>query len=544
MRLEIHDGAGGGQTGRSSEFDFIVVGGGSAGCVVAAHLSEDPANQVLLIESGGRDRDPFIHIPATFYKVIAKGRDAVRYVSEPEPGLNGRAHIVPQGHVLGGGSSINGMIYIRGSHRDYDTWAQMGCREWSFEKVLPVFRALEANQRLSGAYHGVDGELPVSDRGHGHPLSWAFVRAAQECGLPYNEDFNGAKQEGVGFYQVTTLNARRMSTAVAFLRKAEGRPNLTIRTGSRVHKIVFEGRRAAGVRCEDGTHERARREIVLCAGALASPKILLLSGIGPAAHLREHGIEWVADLPGVGENFQDHLEATVQCEVNAPISMLGQDAGLRGLRHMAQYLLTRTGLLASTIIEAGGFADTAGTGEPDIQFHVRPAFRGFADRLPEPGHGVTISPCVLRPQSRGALRLRSAKPGDPARFVGNTLSAPADLETLVRGMELTLRIFDAPSLKRLVKRRALPKPGVENDPGALRGYIRDVAKTVFHPAGTCKMGPDNDANAVVDEQLRVRGVEGLRVADASIMPTLVSGNTNAPTIMIGARAARFMLQGQ
>ena len=262
------------------------------------------------------------------------------------------------------------MIYIRGARMDYDTWAQMGCLDWSYEKVLPVFRALEANQRLSDEYHGVDGELPVSDRGYGHPLSWAFVRAAQECGLPYNEDFNGSSQAGVGFYQVTTRNARRMSAAVAFLRKAETRSNLTVRTGARVHKVLFEGRRAVGVQFEDGGVVRATREIVLSAGAFASPKILLLSGVGPADHLREHGVEVVADVPGVGENYQDHLEATVQCEVNQPISMLGQDSGLKAARHMAQYMLTRTGLLSSTIVEAGGFADTSGAGEPDIQFHV------------------------------------------------------------------------------------------------------------------------------------------------------------------------------
>ncbi len=521
-------------------FDYIVVGGGSAGALLAARLSEDATATVLLLESGGRDTDPFIHIPAGFYRVLAKGRDAIKYVSDPEPGLNGRANVVPQGHVLGGGSSINGMVYIRGSHRDYDSWAQMGCRAWSYDRVLPVFRDLECNERLSGPYHGVDGELPVSDRAHAHPLSWAFIRAAQECGLPYNEDFNGVNQEGVGFYQVTTRNARRMSTAVAFLRRAEGRPNLTIRTKAHVHRVLFEGRRAVAVALENGEILLASTEIVLSAGALASPKILLNSGVGPAAHLRERGVEALVDLPGVGENFQDHMEASVQCELNRPISMLGQDKGLAAARHLAQYLLTRTGLLTSTVVEAGGFADVSGLGEPDVQFHVRPVFRGFGDRAPEPGHGITISPCVLRPQSRGKLRLRSTKPGDPARFIANALSAPADLETLVKGLELTMRITEAPSLARLIKRRALPKPGVEKDPLALRAYIRDIAKTVFHPAGTCKMGPETDALAVVSEDLRVRGVEGLRVADASIMPTLVSGNTNAPTIMIAERAARFM----
>lgn len=522
------------------EFDYIVVGGGSAGCVVAARLSEDPKTSVLMIESGRRDDDKYIHIPATFFKVIEKGRDALFYASEPEKGLNGRPSVVPQGHTLGGGSSINAMVYIRGSRQDYDTWAQMGCRNWSYDKVLPVFRDVENNQRLSGEFHGRDGELTVSDRPYGHPLSWAFIRAAQEVGLPYNEDFNGAAQAGVGFYQTTTGGGRRRSTAEAFLRKAESRSNLTVRTQTRVHKVEFDGRRATGVRLEDGGVVKARREIILTSGALATPKILQLSGIGPAAHLREHGIEVLVDLPGVGANYQDHLEATVQCEVKDPISIFGEDKGLRAVAHMMQYMLTKTGLLTSTVVESGGFADTAGTGEPDVQFHVLPTFIGFADRLAEPGHGISIGPCVLRPQSRGSVRLRSNNPKDPALFVANALAIQEDVDTLVRGVELAIRISEAPSLSRLVKRRVLPAPGVEKDRESLRDFVRSVSKTVFHPSGTARMGGPDDPMAAVGEDLKVRGVEGLRVADASVMPRLVSGNTNAPTIMISERAARFM----
>jgi choline dehydrogenase len=524
------------------EYDYIVAGGGSAGCVVASRLSEDLRNRVLLIESGQRDTDKYIHIPATFFKVLEKGRDALFYASEPEKGLNGRPSIVPQGHVLGGGSSVNAMVYIRGSRQDYDTWAQLGCRNWNYDKVLPVFRDLENNQRLSGEYHGIGGELTVSDRAYGHPLSWAFIRAAQEAGIPYNEDFNGARQEGVGFFQTTTNRGRRRSSAEAFLRRAERRPNLTIRTGVRVHKILFEGKHARGVQLEDGSTLTARREVILTAGALATPKILQLSGIGPATHLREHGIDVVADLPGVGENYQDHLEATVQCETKDPISMFGEDKGLRAASHMMQYILTKTGLLTSTVVESGGFVDTAGTGEPDIQFHVLPTFIGFADRLAHPGHGISIGPCVLRPQSRGSVRLRSPKPADSALFVANALAEQADVDTLVRGVQIAIRISEAPSLARLVKRRVLPKPGLEKDVEALREYVRSISKTVFHPSGTAKMGSADDPMAVVSEDLRVRGVEGLRVADASIMPRLVSGNTNAPTMMIGERAARFILR--
>lgn len=523
------------------EYDYIVVGGGSAGCVVASRLSEEPRNRVLLIESGQRDTDKYIHIPATFFKVLEKGRDALFYASEPEKGLNGRPSIVPQGHVLGGGSSVNAMVYIRGSRQDYDTWAQLGCRNWSYDKVLPVFRDLENNQRLSGDYHGVSGELTVSDRAYGHPLSWAFIRAAQEIGIPYNEDFNGPRQEGVGFYQTTTNRGRRRSSAEAFLRRAEGRANLTVNTGARVHKVTFEGKKVTGVQLENGSTVRVRREVILTAGALATPKILQLSGIGPAAHLREHGIDVVVDLPGVGENFQDHLEATVQCETKDPISIFGEDKGLRAMSHMMQYLLTKTGLLTSTVVESGGFVDTAGTGEADIQFHVLPTFIGFADRSAAAGHGISIGPAVLRPQSRGTVRLRSANPADSALFVANSLAEQADVDTLVRGVQVAIRISEAPSLARLIKRRVLPEPNLENDPEALRDYVRSISKTVFHPSGTAKMGASGDPTAVVSEDLRVRGVQGLRVADASIMPRLVSGNTNAPTMMIGERAARFIL---
>lgn len=326
-----------------TSYDYIIVGGGSAGCVLAARLSEVASNSVLLIESGQKDTDKYIHIPATFFKVLEKGRDAVVYVGEPEAGLNGRPTLVPQGHVLGGGSSVNAMIYIRGQRQDYDAWAQMGCRNWSYDKVLPAFKAIEGNQRLSGEFHGGDGALKVSDRGYGHPLSWAFVRAAQEAWLPYNDDFNGKVQEGVGFYQTTTSNGRRWSSAQAFLRDAEGRENLTIRTQTRVHKVLFDGKKATGVLLENGETIAVNREVILTAGALATPKILQLSGIGNADELRRLGIAVVADLPGVGENYQDHLEATVQAEVTLA-SMCGQDKGVKAAAHMLQYLLTKSGL--------------------------------------------------------------------------------------------------------------------------------------------------------------------------------------------------------
>lgn len=522
------------------QFDYIVVGGGSSGCVMASRLSEDGASRVLLIESGRRDDNRWIKIPATFFKVIEEGTDVVAYVGDPSDNVNGRPSIVIQGNVIGGGSSVNAMIYIRGQAQDYDGWAQDGNRGWAYSDVLPVFKDLEDNMEHAGEFHGTGGELHVSETGFHHPLSRAFIRAAEETGLPYNPDFNGGVQEGVGFYQTTTHDGKRWSAAEAFLRKAEGRPNLKILTETRVARILFEGTRAVGVELENGTKYGAAGEVVLCAGAIETPRLLQLSGVGEAEHLKSHGIEVVSDLPGVGENYQDHLESTVQGVTKDPISIFREDKGLKAVRHMAQYLATKTGLLCSNVVECGGFADVSDAGLPDVQFHVLPFMVGWADRPPIDEHGIAIGPCFLRPRSRGSVKLRSSDPKDAALFDAGSFSDPEDLEVLVRGVKKGIEILDAPSLARLVKRRALPEPGVENDDEALRDYVRQTAKTVFHPVGTAKMGPDTDKMAVVDAELRVRGVQGLRVCDASIMPRLVSGNTNAPTMMIAERGARFI----
>ncbi|MDG5974537.1 glucose-methanol-choline oxidoreductase [Hydrogenophaga taeniospiralis CCUG 15921] len=522
------------------QFDYIVVGGGASGCVMAARLSENPRNKVLLIESGRRDDDRYIKMPATFFKVIEKGRDIVAYVGEPSPRVNGRPSIVIQGQVIGGGSSINAMLYIRGQARDYDGWAAAGNPGWAYADVLPVFKALENNMELADAFHGTEGELHVSETGYHHPLCRAFIRAAQEVGLPNNPDFNGASQEGVGFYQTTTHDGRRWSAAEAFLRKAEGRPNLKIMTQTRVARVVFEGTRAVGVALENGTTIKAAAEVILCAGAIETPRLLQLSGVGEAAHLQSFGIQVVANLPGVGQNYQDHLESTVQGVTRDPISFLGQDKGLKAVKHLAQYLLFRSGLLTSNVVECGGFADVSNAGMPDVQFHVLPFMVGWADREPVQEHGIAIGPCFLRPKSRGSVRLRSAKPQDPALFDAGAFSDEQDLDVLVRGVRKGIEILEAPALAKLIKRRALPQPGLEQDEQALRDYVRQTAKTVFHPVGTAKMGAESDPMAVLDQQLRVRGTQGLRVADASAMPNLVSGNTNAPTMMIAERAARFI----
>lgn len=523
-----------------AQFDYVIVGGGSAGCVLANRLSENPAHSVLLIESGKRDTDPWIHIPATFFKVIGKGEAIHPYASEPESGLNGRPSIVPQGNVLGGGSSVNAMIYIRGHRNDYDLWAEQGCKGWSYDDVLPAFKSLENNETLDGPFHGRKGSLFVSNPRHRHPLSQAFVTAATEAGIPANADFNGENQAGAGFYQSTTHNGRRWSSAQAFLREAEQRKNLTILTEARVQRIVIVDKRAVAVELQDGTRHEARREIALTAGAIATPRILQLSGIGNGEELSALGIAVAADLPGVGENYQDHLEVPVQGETRDPLSILGHDKGITAALHMLNYLVRRRGLLTSNVVECGGFVDTSGTGQPDVQFHVLPTLIGFVDREPEPGHGLSINPCFLRPRSRGTIKLRSADPREKPLFNANALSDPADVETLVRGVKLSIHILEAPALKRILKRRVLPKPGIESDPQALRDYIRQTAKTVFHPSGTACMGAREDRMAVVGPDLKVHGIEGLRVCDASVMPTLVSGNTNAPVMMIAARAAAFM----
>lgn len=522
------------------QFDYIVVGGGASGCVMASRLSENASKRVLLIESGRRDDDRFIKIPATFFKVIEKGRDIVAYVGEPSPRVNGRPTVVLQGQVIGGGSSVNAMIYIRGQAQDYDGWAAAGNPGWAYADVLPVFKALENNMELADAYHGTEGELHVSETGFHHPLCRAFIRAAQQRGLTHNPDFNGASQEGVGFYQTTTHNGRRWSAAEAFLRKAEGRPNLKIMTETRVARVVFEGTRAVGVELESGVSIKANAEVILCAGAVETPRLLQLSGIGDAEHLKSFGIPVVSDLPGVGQNYQDHLESTVQGATRDPISFFGEDKGLKAVGHMAQYLLFRSGLLTSNVVESGGFADVSNAGLPDVQFHVLPFMVGWADRDPIPEHGIAIGPCFLRPKSRGSVRLRSARPQDPALFDAGAFENEEDLDVLVRGVRKGIEILEAPALAKLVTRRVLPQAGIEKSENELRDFVRQTAKTVFHPVGTAKMGAASDRMAVVDQQLRVRGTQRLRVADASVMPTLVSGNTNAPTMMIAERAARFI----
>lgn len=524
-------------------YDTIVIGAGSAGCVVTRRLV-DAGQRVLLLEAGPPDNTVFIHMPATFVRVIGTQRTWV-YESTEQPHANGRRMFVPQGKTLGGGSSVNAMVYIRGQRQDYDEWAEQGCIGWDWESVLPWFRKAESNQMFSGPLHGTDGPLSVSETRHRHPLSEAFIKAAQETGLAYNADFNGQQQAGVGFYQSTTRNGERASTAVTYLDPIRGKPGLSIETGALVQKITLTGRRATGVvwRNASGTlvSATAAREVVLAAGALASPKLLMLSGIGPGRQLHALGIPVAMDLPGVGANFQDHLEVGVYGRCREPISLAGNDTGLRALRHGLQWKLTRTGLLTSNVVECGGFADTSGAGRPDIQFHVLPVLVGDVDREPLAGHGISINPCFLRPKSRGVVELASPDASVAARFDGGFLSAQEDVDTLVRGVQLARRILRAPSLTRHISEELSPSADTDISPDALEAYVRDRAKTVYHPAGTCRMGSAANADTVVTPELKVQGVQGLRVCDASVIPSLVSGNTNAPVVMIAERCAHFML---
>lgn len=524
-----------------SEFDHVIVGAGSAGCVVA-HRLVSAGRRVLLLEAGPSDDNRFIRIPATFVRVIGSARTWV-YETTPQAAANGRAMYIPQGRTLGGSSSVNAMVYIRGQAADYDDWAAAGCKGWAWSDVLPYFRKAEANQRLSGGLHGTEGPLQVSDTRYRHPLSLAFVKAAQECGHSYNHDFNGSEQGGVGFYQTTTFEGERASTAATYLKAILNNPLLTVITGADVQRLLFEERRASGVvyRLADGTEHQAqaRHEMVVCAGALATPKLLMLSGVGPGGHLQDLGIPVVHDQPSVGRNFHDHLEVAVYGRCRDPISLLGNDKGLTALRHGLQWTCFRTGLLTSNVVESGGFFDTTGSGRADVQFHVLPVLVGDVDRQPLEGHGISLNPCCLRPRSRGTVTLRSADPADKALIDARFLSEQADVDTLMRGVQLARRILRAPSLAKLIDAELAPSSAPLLSDDALESHVRRHAKTVYHPAGTCRMGTSPDS--VLDTQLRVHGVQGLRVCDASVMPTLPSGNTNAPVVMIAERCADFML---
>ncbi len=524
-----------------AEYDYIIAGAGSAGCTVANRLV-NAGKRVLLVEAGPRDNNRFIHMPATFARVIGTERSWI-YESEPEANVGGRTLPVPQGRTLGGGSSINAMLYVRGQREDYDGWRDLGCPGWGWDDVLPVYKRLERNERLEGHYHGAKGPLPVSDARYRHPLSLAYVKAAQQAGYRYNDDFNGERQEGVGFYQLTTLDGVRQSAATVFLKPLAGNPNLTVVTDALVGSVTLENGAASGLSYTTAggqiVQATAKQEVILTAGALATPKLMMLSGLGPAQHLAALGIPVIRDMPSVGRDLQDHVATPVYAATREPVSLLGQDKGLTALRHGLQYVLFGTGLLTSNVVESGGFFDTDGDGRPDIQFHVLPVMIENAVHGSVGEHGMELNPCVLRPRSRGRVELRSRDPKDPIRFTTGFLTEPDDLKLLVEGVKVARRILRQPALQAVIREELKPGGAADLPEEKIVDHIMATAKTVYHPVGTCRMGTDEAA--VVDTQLRVRGVPRLRICDASVMPRLTSGNTNAPTIMIADRCADFVL---
>ena len=516
-------------------YDYIIVGAGSAGCVLANRLSADPDVSVLLVEAGGRDWHPFIHMPAGLAKLINNRSINWHYETEPEAALNGRKLYWPRGRVLGGSSSINAMCYIRGHARDYDEWAEAGNNGWGWSEVLPYFKRAEDQQRGASAFHGVGGPLGVSDLRHTNPLTQVFLDATAAAGLPTNADFNDDQQLGFGHYQVTQRDGRRCSAARAYLSGIKARTNLEIMTSTLAQRVEFEGDRARTLVVKRGKQQlklRANREILLCGGAVNSPQLLMLSGVGAEDQLREIGVKPRVRLPGVGANLQDHLDICLLQNCNQNITYDRTNDLMVGLR----YFLTRSGIGTSNIAESGGFARSSRAPDvrPDMQFHFVPALLDDHGRNRLPGNGYTLHCCALRPRSRGSISLRSANPDDAPIITPNYLSDNEDLEIMLEGFELSREIFAQEAFAPYRANELLPGADVK-DRSDIVEFIRSKAETIYHPVGTCRMGADE--GAVVDAQLRVHGVRGLRVVDASVMPTLIGGNTNAPTIMLAERAA-------
>ena len=525
-------------------FDFVIVGAGSAGCVLANRLTASGRYRVLLLEAGPKSWNPWLHIPLGFGRLFTNQRYNWCYQTEPQQECHNRNVIAPRGKVLGGSSSINGLIYIRGQAEDFNHWRQLGNAGWSFDDVLPYFRKAEDNERGADEFHGTGGPLGVSDLRDRHPLAVAYVEAAEQCGYPRNDDFNGATQEGAGFYQTTMKNGVRSSTAAGYLRQARRRPNLKVVAEALATRITFNGRRATGVEYLAGNEKRSARagaEVIVASGAFNSPQLLQLSGLGPAALLRSHGIALVADAPGVGNDLNDHFSGRImlRCKNITTVNNVTRN-WVTKLAHGAHYIVTRRGYLAVPAVSSAVFVralPTSATPDSQCSISLFSASTIGGDLHPFPG--VTGNCVLLRPESRGYVRIKSADPHDAPAINPNYLATPKDRETITAGVSAMRRIFRAPAMAKYIAEEIEPGAQCDNDDDLL-DFIRRRGSTTYHPVGTCRMGPDQ--KAVVDERLRVRGFSGLRVVDASIMPAVVSGNTNAATIMIGEKGADMILE--